>query len=168
MNNKIYLKELNKNDVNLRYLKWMNDRDIHKYTEQKYKVHKIQDIKKFVLEKKKSKNEFLYGIFLHKDNLHIGNIKLGPINFTHKFSEISYFIGDTNYWNKGYGSLAIKLIIMKAKKKKIKKLIAGCYELNVNSKKVLIKNNFKLEGKLRSHIFFKKKRYSLFLYGLIL
>ena len=47
------------------------------------KKHSLADIRKFVVEKNKSKNEFLFGIFIEKrnENLHIGNIKLGPINF---------------------------------------------------------------------------------------
>ena len=63
----IFLRKLNpKKDISNDYLKWMNDFEVNKYTEQKYKKHKIKDIKKFVNEKNKSNNEFLYGIFLKK------------------------------------------------------------------------------------------------------
>ena len=60
----IYLKELNKRNVTKLYVSWMNDLEVHQYTEQKYKKHTINNVLKFVEEKKKSKNEFLYGIFL--------------------------------------------------------------------------------------------------------
>ena len=90
----IYLKELNTQNVNKIYLKWMNDKKVQRFTEQRYKKHSIKDIKSFVKEKKRSKSEILYGIFTIKDKLHIGNIKLGPTNFKHKTSEISYFIGN--------------------------------------------------------------------------
>ena len=62
----IYLKELNKKKVTNAYVSWMNDLEVHQYTEQKYKKHTINDVLKFVEEKKKSKIEFLYGIFLKK------------------------------------------------------------------------------------------------------
>ena len=110
---KIILKRLNlKKDISKKYQNWMNDFDVHKYTEQKYRKHSLVDIKKFVKEKNKSKNEFLYGIFLKRNNFsqHIGNIKLGPINFIHKNGDISYFIGEKKLWGKGYTTLAIKLI----------------------------------------------------------
>ena len=42
------------------------------------------------------------------------------------------------------------------------------YEMNKGSAKVLKKNGFKVEGKLKSEIVFKKKRYSYILYGKIL
>ena len=148
----------------------MNDYDVHKYTEQKYYKHSLANIRKFVREKNNSKNEFLYGIFLKYNNskMHIGNIKIGPINFIHKNAELSYFIGEKEFWGKGYTSLAIKEAIKIAKKMGIKKLKAGCYEKNIGSKKVLEKNKFKLEGKLKSELVYKKKRIAQYLFGRIL
>ena len=71
-------------------------------------------------------------------------------------------------WGKGYATLAIKEIIKIAKKKGIKKLKAGFYEMNVGSKKVLLKNGFKIEGRFRSEIVYKRKRFSRFWVGKIL
>jgi RimJ/RimL family protein N-acetyltransferase len=126
----IYLKQLSPTkDIGFKYQKWMNDIEVHKYTEQKYKKHSLKDIKHFVIQKNNSKNEFLYGIFLKKTKSHIGNIKLGPINFIHKFATISYFIDEKELWGKGYATKAIKEIIKIARKKKLKKLKAGSYKL---------------------------------------
>ena len=100
--------------------------------------------------------------------MHIGNIKLGPTNFKHKTSEISYFIGNRNFWNKGYASRAIKEIIIIAKKKRIKKLTAGFYRENIASKKILEKNNFKLEAIFKSQFKIKNRRTDGIVYGLIL
>ena len=168
---KIKLRKLNlTKDISNKYLMWMNDLEVHKYTEQRYTKHSLIDIRKFVKEKNKSKNEFLYGIFLKKNNLntHIGNIKLGPINFIHKTGEISYFIGEKELWGKGYTTLAIKEIIKIAKKKGLKKLKAGLYEMNIGSKKVLEKNGFKFEGKFKSERIIKNKRVDHYFFGKIL
>ena len=168
---KIVLKKLNlKTDVSKKYLNWMNDKEIQQYTEQKYNKHSITDIRNFVKEKNKSKTELLYGIFLneHKLNTHIGNIKIGQINFRHKSAEISYFIGEKKLWGKGYTTLAIREIIKLAKKKGLKKLRAGLYEMNIGSKKVLINNGFKIEGTFKSELVYKKKRFDLIWFGKIL
>tara|TARA_B110000037_G_C16997721_1_gene455781 strand:+ start:387 stop:908 length:522 start_codon:yes stop_codon:yes gene_type:complete len=168
---KITLRKLNlSKDISNKYLNWMNDSEVHKYTEQKYTKHSLINLRKFVKEKNESNNELLYGIFLKKNNfkMHIGNIKLGPINFIHKKGEIAYFIGEKELWGKGYTTLAIKEIIKIAKKKGLKKLKAGLYEMNIGSKKVLEKNNFKLEGKMKSEIVYKGKRYNLHMFGKIL
>ena len=167
---RIILKKLNlERDISKKYQNWMNDLEVIDFTEQKYKKHSLKDIKNFVNEKNKSKNEFLYGIFVKNTaSIHIGNIKLGPVNWRHKFSDISYFIGEKNYWGQGYTTEAIKEIIKIAKRKKIKKLKAGTNEKNIGSIKVLIKNGFKLEGKLKSEILYRGKRYAAHLFGKIL
>ena len=168
---KIILRKLNlKKDISKKYQNWMNDPEVHKFTDQINKKHSLANIRNFVKEKNKSKNEFLYGIFLEKNNfkIHIGNIKLGPISFLHKTGVISYFIGDKELWGKGYTTLAIKEIIKVAKKMRLKKIQAGLFEMNIGSRKVLEKNNFKLEGKFRSALVYKSKRYNLFWFGKIL
>jgi RimJ/RimL family protein N-acetyltransferase len=168
---KITLRKLNlKKDISNKYLNWMNDLEVHKYTEQKYTNHSLTNIRKFVKAKNKSKNEFLYGIFLKRNNfkIHIGNIKLGPINLIHMTGEISYFIGEKELWGGGGATLAIKEIIKIAKKMGLKKLKASLYEMNIGSKKVLEKNGFKPEGKMKSEIVYKGNRYNLYLFGKIL
>ncbi len=168
---KITIRKLNLNkDISIKYQTWMNDTEVHKFTEQKYVKHSLNDIRTFVRKKNNSKKEFLYGIFLKKNNsnIHIGNIKIGPINFIHKNAELSYFIGEKELWGKGYTSLAIKEAVKIAKKKGIKKLKAGCYEKNIGSKKVLEKSKFKLEGKLQSEFIYRKKRVAQYLFGRIL
>lgn len=59
----IYLKELRKKHATETYLRWMNDYHVHEFTEQKNKKYKLPDIIKFIKDNKKSKFNFLYGIF---------------------------------------------------------------------------------------------------------
>ena len=97
----------------------------------------------------------------------MGNIKLGPINRFHQSAEISYLIGNKNFWGKGLGTEAVKKIIQVAKRKfKLKKLTAGCYSNNYGSIKVLKRNSFKKEADLKSQILFKSKRINKLLFGL--
>ena len=147
--NLIYLQELNINDVNRNYVKWLNDYSVVRFTEQKFHKHTIKSVKKFVMEKKRKRDEFLLGIFLSNKKTHVGNIKLGPINFKHKYAEISYFIGEKNLWGHGYSTIAIAELIKIAKKKKLEKLRALAHKINIGSKIVLIKNGFKKKGTLK-------------------
>ena len=93
------LQELNIDDVSRNYVKWLNDYSVVRFTEQKFHKHTIKSVKKFVIEKKRKRDEFLLGIFLSNKKTHVGNIKLGPINFKHKYAEISYFIGEKKFQN---------------------------------------------------------------------
>ena len=168
---RIILKEIISKDVSLDYVNWMNDSEIVRFTDQKNLIHTKNKIKKFVNEKKKSKSEFLYGIFFikNKKKIHIGNIKLGPINFLHSNAQISYIIGKKEFQRRGIGSLAIKKVLQIAKRKfKLRKIIASIYPKNIGSRKVLLKNQFLLEGKLRKMQYFENKREDLLLFGKII
>ena len=167
---KISLKLIKLSNITKSYVKWMNDYEVVKYTEQKFKKHTTADIKRFVKEKINSPTDFLYGIFIFdKKETHIGNLKIGPINKIHQTAEISYFIGEKRYWKAGIGSQAVKKAIEISKKKyKLKKLIAGCYDVNKGSIKVLQKNKFKQEALLKSHVFFENKRIDQIIFGLVL
>jgi ribosomal-protein-alanine N-acetyltransferase len=166
----IYLRLINSHDVKNYYVKWLNDREVTKHTDQiKYK-HTIKSTKKYVNKILSSKNSFLYGIFFadkSKKKIHIGNIKIGPVLKLHQSAYISYLIGDKRFWNKNVGTLVIKKIKKICKSKhKLKKICAGVSELNKASAKILLKNGFKLEGVFRKHIVFNNKRYNLLQYGI--
>ena len=165
---RIILKELDITMVNKKYLSWMQDSVLMKYTEQSDKKHTIKEIRSYVQKCKNSKQNFLMGIFFKKIQkyIHVGNIKLGNINYTHEFAEISYFLGEKKYSGKGIVTEAISKTILFAKKKGIKKLLAGTYEMNLASQLVLRKNKFKLEGTLKKKLIYQNKRCDHLIFGL--
>ena len=46
----ICLKELNPKNISKSYVKWMNDYNVVKFTEQRFKRHTYKDVKNFVRE----------------------------------------------------------------------------------------------------------------------
>ena len=141
----VILKELTISDYSIKYLNWMKDKKINEFTEQKLVKQNKKRILDFIKEKRNSKKEFLYGIYLKLGNnsKHVGNIKLGSINFYHKNAYISYFIGDKNFWGMNIATISIKKVLLIAKNKfKLKKITACTYKINVGSMKVLKKNGF--------------------------
>lgn len=167
----LILKQLEPKMITKDYIGWLNDSQTMMFTEQRFKKHTFSEVKKFVSSIKKSKTEFLYAIFISDKSrkIHIGNIKLGPINYYHKYAFISYFIGNKNYLNKGYGKLLIKNIVKLAKNKfKLRKVLAGAYSNNMPSAKVLEFNKFKLEGKIRKQFKFRNKYVDHLIYGKLL
>ena len=106
----LILKELKLSDITPEYIKWLNNFETVKFTEQRYKKHTKRDVINYVKKQIKSNNNFLYGIFLcdkkNKDK-HIGNIKLGSIDFNHKSAYISYLIRNKSFLNFGIATWAI-------------------------------------------------------------
>jgi len=162
-NKKLVLKILQVKDVSSSYVRWLNNKEIVKYTEQRHFKHNSRSVKKFVSEKYKSNKDFLFGIYYK--NKHVGNIKLGPLNERQKKSDISYIIGYKKFWNKGIASKSIDLISEFAfKTLKLKILRAGAYLENPGSIKVLKKNGYSFSRysqikKKKTMILVKKKNY---------
>ena len=161
----ISLKKISKNNIIPDYIKWMNDYEVVKFTEQKYIKHTKKNVKNFLEKINKDKYSLIYGIFCN--NLLLGTVKIGNINQIHKTADISYIIGNKKFWNKGIGSAVVRKICLIAfKELKLKKLIAGTYSVAIESQKVLKKNGFKREGVLKKQIYFNNKRIDHYIYGL--
>ena len=156
----IKIKKYNSTIVSKKYLKWLKDPEVIKYTDQKNKKITLNTIKKFLKKTLESKDSYIFKI-LYKKN-HIGNIKIGPIDFLKKTAPIGYIIGEKKYWNKGLATLAIKKTVELGKKYlKLKSIYSKVNKFNIGSCKALEKNNFKLvkikKGRNRKFkIFFKK------------
>tara|TARA_B110000977_G_scaffold47332_1_gene64298 strand:- start:9146 stop:9655 length:510 start_codon:yes stop_codon:yes gene_type:complete len=131
-----------------KWVSWLNDKDVTKFSEQRFTKHTESSQKKFIKKKLKDKNSICFKIFL--DNIFVGVIEIGKIDYNHNTCEIMYFIGEKKFWGKGLGSNSIELVIQFIKNKlKLKKIYAGIYSLNNASRKVLLKNKFKKECVIR-------------------
>jgi RimJ/RimL family protein N-acetyltransferase len=165
--NNFYLKQLSKIDVTQSYINWLNDYEVVKFTEQRHLKHSNVSVCQFVEQKKSSKENYLFGIYY--DKKHIGNVKLGPISFSNKRSEISYIIGEKQYWGRGLATQTINFLSQIAKDKlNIVKLLAGTYDCNLASINVLKKNGFKLEGRITKSVYFEKKQIDNLIFGKVL
>ncbi|MBI9074761.1 MAG: GNAT family N-acetyltransferase [Desulfatibacillum sp.] len=148
---RIYLREVRESDVNDNYYRWMNDPGITKYLEVRYVPHSVEQILSYVRSLDGNRNEIFLAICDPENNLHIGNIKLGPINWIHGFGDISLIIGETGYWGKGIATEAISLISAYAFNiLNLNKVRAGCYADNKGSEKAFIKAGFSREGVLKN------------------
>lgn len=167
-NNEIYFKKLDEVELSNEYLEWMNDPLVNKYMETRFFPHSSKDIEKYVNSISEDQNSVSFAIYDKKLNKHIGNIKLGPINWIHRNADISLFIGDNNYWGKGYASKSIELITTYGfDVLNLHKLNAGAYIDNIGSKKAFEKNGYIVEGIKKENCYINKKWTDIFLLGKI-
>ena len=166
ISNICYLRILIKNDVSEEYVSWINDYEITKYTELKNIKHNMSNVREFVDQKFNSKKDFLFGIYY--EGRHIGNIKLGTINWEHLSGDVSYFIGCSQYWRKGIASSVVsKVLNFAIEDLGLEKINSGYYAPNVGSAKVLDRCGFKIEGKILSNVIFEGNRVDSILVGYV-
>jgi ribosomal-protein-alanine N-acetyltransferase len=155
---KIYLQILSDQNVSPDYASWMNDYEITRFLESRWKYQTTESVLDFVRYINKSDHDILFGIFLQTEKKHIGNIKIGNINWIHRNADVGLLIGDRNSWGKGYASDAIKLVTTYAfEALNLHKLIAGIYKGNEGSYKAFLKAGWSDIGIMKEHRFFEGK-----------
>ena len=163
-NKQLTLKILSHKDVSDEYVSWLNDYEVVRFTEQKYAKHNKEGIIAFVNDKFNSNTDLLFGIFF--DIRHIGNIKLGPIDFNHKVSDISFFIGDREMWGKGLMTQVIDFVVGLAfSDVGLDKVTASAYANNIGSIKTLENNGFIVEGRRIKETLFEGERIDDVIFG---
>jgi RimJ/RimL family protein N-acetyltransferase len=155
---RIYLRRLSAIDVSATYLGWMTAPTVNRYLESRFAEHTLQGLHDFVEKMAGDPLNLFAGIFLRDGDVHIGNIKLGPIDARHRRADIGLLIGDPECWGKGYATEAIAVLSDFAfARVGLHRLTAGAYAENEGSARAFERAGFAREGLLRSHWFCEGK-----------
>ena len=150
---RLYLRSLKESDATQKYADWLNDPDVNKYLETRHSVQTVESCKSFIKQCNEDNNSHLLGVFLKETEQHIGNVKIGFINELYKRGQISLFLGEKNYWGKGYSSELVKAVTQYGfEDLGLHRIEAGCYEDNLASLRVFLKAGYTVEGFMREHV----------------
>jgi [ribosomal protein S5]-alanine N-acetyltransferase len=135
--------------LSAKYVSWLNDEEVVKYSEQRHKIHTIKSCKEYYLFQKKTDNLFLAIETGPNFNIHIGNIGVN-IDLSNNIADVSIIIGDKDYWGKGIGLKVWNSIIRKLiDDMNIRLVTAGTMENNIPMINLMRKSNMKIEAILR-------------------
>ena len=157
----IEIKIVKRKDIDLKILKkwvsWLNDKEVTKFSNQRFKKHTVMSQKKHLIYKLKRKDNLLFKI--EYQSIFVGIIEIGNIDYNNKNCELMYFIGDKKLWSKGVGTKIIQKAIKYIRKNmNIKKVYAGCSKRNKASIKILQKNKFEIEGRIKNFLTISKQK----------
>ncbi len=105
----IYLRQLKEADATEEYCNWLNDPEVNKFLETRQAT--IEDLKNYIRQKQNDPNVLFLGVFDRQSDIHIGNVKLEPIDWSAKRAVFGILIGHKAYWGRGIGSQATKLTV---------------------------------------------------------
>ena len=146
-------------DVTERYYGWLRNPEVNQYLETRFGPPSKEQMRGYTTSPRVTPpNGYLFGIFLSNTiglwptlDDHIGNVTLSYINTTHKYADLSYFIGETEHWGHGYATEAIKRIVAFGFDEcGLHRIEAGTQESHVASQRVLHRAGFQVDGWMSS------------------
>lgn len=153
MKNRIYLRALEPEDYQIS-VNWRNDAEvISKLGCTKYFVsHETE--KQWVQNTINQNKDVKLAICTTADNKYIGNVYLTDINYISRKATSHILIGDHDYWNGGYGTEAMRLLLDYAfNHKNLHRIEAVVLEDNIGSCKMHEKLGYKKEGVFRQSVY---------------
>lgn len=135
------------------YLAWLQDPDVNRWLEVRWSEQTEQSMTSFVKSSLASSSDLLLAIVDQKTHRHIGNVKIGSIDWNHRCAEIGYLIGDKSFWDRGFATDAIRTALRVCfDDLGLWRVQAGCFGSNLGSIRVLEKNGFRFEGCWRQRL----------------
>jgi ribosomal-protein-alanine N-acetyltransferase len=151
---KIDLRPLERADLNQTYLGWLNDPEVTRYMETGTFPSSMQELEKFYEGVTESKNQVMFAIADRKSRRHIGNIKLGPINWVHRNAILGIMIGEKSLWGKGLGEEATRLMADYAfQRLNLNRITLGVFAEHKSAVLCYEKLGFRVEGRIRQDFF---------------
>lgn len=154
---KVNLRKLTTEDATEEYLSWLNDYEVTKYTESRFFPKTNVEIEGYI-ESCNNCNNVAFAIIDKDEEAHIGNIKLGNINWIHRYADIGLIVGNREFWGKGIATEAIGLVSDYGfKQLNLRKIFAGAYSVNFASIRAFEKNGFFVSHTEKEKFFFEGK-----------
>jgi ribosomal-protein-alanine N-acetyltransferase len=151
---RVYLRPLERADLNERYLNWLNDAEVMRYMETGTFPTTVHDLDKFYQDVTGSKSQVILAVIDNKSDQHIGNVKLGPIHWVHRYASFGMLIGDKEFWGKGVGQEATTLAVEYGfYRLNLRRIDLGVFAEHTSAVRCYEKVGFKVEGTLRQDLF---------------
>jgi len=151
---KIYLRPLGRDDLGDVYLSWLNDSAINRYLESGVFPSTRDGLEKYYEQVINSQNQVMLAIVEKETDKHIGNVKLGLINWVHRKATFGILVGEKEFWGRGFGSESTRLMVEYGfYRLNLNRIDLGVYLEHAGAVRAYEKVGFKVEGQLRQDLF---------------
>jgi [ribosomal protein S5]-alanine N-acetyltransferase len=150
----VVLRPLERTDLNDRYLSWLNDPEVTRYTETGIFPSTAEDLENYYRGITSSKSDVMLAVVDKKSGQHIGNVKLGPIHWVHRRATFGILIGEKEFWGKGVGLEATRLMVEYGfNRLNLHRIELGVFADHEAAVRCYKKAGFKVEGRMRESLF---------------
>lgn len=166
INQEVKLDSFLKED-SLKLFQWINDKELVRYNAIYKPIHEITHNEWF---KKISNNQngIIFGIKLTNDNCLIGSCQLFDLHPVFRTAELQIRIGDKEYKSKGYGTIALNMLLDYGfKNLNLNRIFLQVFGDNIRAIKSYNKVGFVTEGTLRQAAFIEGEYKDIVFMGIL-
>lgn len=89
-----------------RYVAWLNDPEVNAFSQRRGVSSTLDDARRYMASLRP--DEIVLAITV--GDRHVGNVKLGPVDWRNACADISILIGERDVWSRGVGAEAVYLV----------------------------------------------------------
>lgn len=142
---KVSIRVFNKHNLTNEYISWLNDPEVVKFSNQRFKAHTLQTSIQYLESFTESNNLFL-SIYIQSIQKFIGTMTV-YFNWHHGTADVGIMIGDKSYWKGGFGSDAFSTVVnWLIEEQKIRKVTAGTLSCNQGMIKIMSSAGMQPDG----------------------
>jgi RimJ/RimL family protein N-acetyltransferase len=151
---RLLLKPFTHENITNRYIGWLNDPLVVRYSEQRHFKHSYDSCKNY-LDSLYASGHKIWMILCKDRDIHIGNIT-AHLDKYNSIADIGILIGEREYWGKGYGFEAWSTVCSFAfNTLRVRKITAGTLEKNKAMVKIMKKAGMSEDGRRIKHYLFE-------------
>ncbi len=152
------------------FLKWDRDSEAHRLGDSvPAQLWSEKKIKEFVDKNdSKQENSFRFSIRTLAEDKFIGTTSLWIQRWAYGDAWLGIYIGERDYWSKGYGSDAMRLVVGYGfSELNLRRITLGLHSYNERALKTYLKVGFQVEGRVRDEGLRDGVRYDGIFMGLL-
>lgn len=132
--------------LNDRYVAWLNDPQVVRYSEQRHRVHTLETCSQYFKSQTNSVNYFLAIESKNEALGHVGNIGIS-VDLKNKIADVSIIVGEKKAWGTGTGTSAWNLATNTLLNDlKFRLITAGTMEINEPMVKLMKRSGMQIDG----------------------
>lgn len=166
---RIRLRCIDRDDLPV-FVRWFNDPEVRQFLSILLPLSQTQEERWFenMLQQPPETHPLMIEVNIAESWQAIGNTGFVQINWYNRDTEIGIVIGEKSFWNRGYGSEAMRLMLKHAfNTLNLNRVYLRVYETNLRGIRAYEKAGFIQEGRMRQALYREGKYFDILLMSIL-